>query len=142
MTTCLYVIGIVGVFCFAGADPVGNCYDDMDYHYCTIEADELPIRASWYNPSLGGVNCMEPCAMLGDGTPVNDGYGTMAACPMGWYGNYLHVDGLPTVQCRDHGGAIHPTWYEELGQWAIVIDYLLPDAEWFIYGMYQDWRIE
>lgn len=140
--TCLHVIGIIGAYCFPGAQPVGTCSYVVNDVYCTVAAEELPIRASWYNPELGGINCMEPCSMLGDGTPVHTGYGTMAACPPGWYWRWLHVDGLPSVQCRDHGGAIHPTWYHGIGEWAIVIDYLLERPEWFVYGTFSEWRIE
>lgn len=85
--------------------PPGTCVNNT----CYVEAQDLEIRASWYNPELGGTNCMEPCNQLGDGSLVSEYYDKIIACPQDWYGRYLEIENVGIFQCRDSGGAIVPT---------------------------------
>lgn len=147
MTVCLLVAGIAGIFCQAGAAPVGDCVSVslIGTTFCTVEAEALPLRASWYDPALGGVNCMEPCGYLGDGTAVADAYGWAMACPVGWYGRWLDIEGVGRRQCRDHGGAIHPAYgrvYTPEGWvecWYITVDFLEHEPPPWAY-MLLEWR--
>lgn len=141
MTVCLVVASIFGVWCYENAAPVGDCFNFSPFggQVCYVGADELPLRASWYDPALGGVNCMEPCGQLGDGTAVSDGYGWVVACPDGWYGRWLDVEHAGRWQCRDHGGAIHPTYgrtYTADGFvecWWIAVDMLVREQPGYAY---------
>lgn len=122
----------MGAFCYADAAPIGDCvtFPVPLPTICTIPAEELPLRASWYDPALGPPNCLPPCSQLGDGTAVSDAYGWAMACPMGWYGRWLDVQHAGRWQCRDHGGAIRPTYgraYTNDGfvtGWWITVDFL------------------
>ena len=82
-TICFIIYGIVGLYCFSAPPeyvPPGDCVLFM----CIVsEPTEMPIRASWYNPALGGINCMEPCDRLGDDSLLEDDlYGHVIACPL------------------------------------------------------------
>ena len=97
---CILVSGIIGAWCFSAPPDFalpGDCVDIGDVFMCRIDANELPIRATYYNPELGETNCMEPCDQLGDGTAVVDGYGRFTACPIGWYGRHIEFtkNGVP-----------------------------------------------
>lgn len=119
---CLLVSTVVGAWCFdapATFTPPGYCNDIGDILICDVDAHELKLRPSYYDPFIEhddpfvrDIQCMEPCNLLGDGTPVVDGYGRFAACVPGWYGKHVEMiwyDGATAVrQCRDHGGAVHP----------------------------------
>jgi hypothetical protein len=118
-TLCLLVIGIFGGYCYnvpPDYDSPGNCLDFI----CVVEAEELPIRASWYDPALynpetgeGKINCQEPCYLLGDGSPVDENYGYAIACPPGWTQQEIYFPGLnQTRKCKDSGPAIVPTCME------------------------------
>lgn len=131
--TCLYIIGLaIGSVCFQDAQPIGICHPIGDgVNYCTAHIEDLPIRASWYNPSLGGINCMEPCDTLGDGTAVKDAYGWAMACPAGMYGLTLDIEHAGVWQCRDHGGDVTVRYGEVytndgfIDAWYLVGDFLL-----------------
>lgn len=143
MTVCLFVVGIIGTYCAVDAQPIGICHPaDENHIYCTVDLQELPARASWYNPVLGHINCYEDtCDFLGDGTLVRDGYGKYIACPMGMYGEFVTFEWAGTWQCRDHGGAIKPTWgrwYTADGfveKWVITFDFLLESEAPFTYAI-------
>lgn len=145
MTVCLIVTSIIGMFCFQDAAPVGRCfYTPPDNAYCVIPAQELPLRASWYDPALGGVNCMDPCHLLGDGTHVDNAYGWALSCPDGWYGRWLDVQHAGSHLCLDSGGAIHPTYgrtYTNEGFvecWWITVDFLAKEPPPYAY-MLLEW---
>lgn len=146
MTVCLIVLSIIGTFCYADAQPVGECVVWADTAVCFVAAEELPLRASWYDPDLGGINCMFPCDQLGDGTAVSEAYGWALSCPMGWYGRWLEIEYAGRWQCRDHGGAIMPTYgraftgSEFVEGWWITVDFLLPEPPPYAY-MLLAWNV-
>jgi hypothetical protein len=135
---CLFIIGVVGQWCYAEATPVGHCVYSSSGVECVIAPDDLPIRASWYNPALcdvSPINCLAGTAdYLGDGTPVDEGYGRYAACPPGMYGQVLVVDWAGVWECRDSGTAVVPRYgrvYTPSGfvySWFLTVDFLV-DAE-------------
>lgn len=107
--TCLFVIGITVASCFQDAPPPESavCHPvGGNTIYCTIGLEDMPAYLSWYDGLLGGINCVEPCDQLGDGTPTAESYGWAMACPKGLYGRYITFEGVGTWQCRDHGNAI------------------------------------
>ena len=70
-----------------------------------------PLKVSWYDPDLGGINCMHPCNQMASGTIVTEWrYGKTAACVPEWMYKRVVIDGLGTFDCLDTGGAIkeHP----------------------------------
>jgi hypothetical protein len=143
---CLVVLSIIGTWCYDNAAPIGDCYPLPTGTLCFVAAEELPIRASWYDPALGGINCMEPCDLLGDGTAVAEAYGWAASCPNGWYGRWLDVEYAGRWQCRDHGGAIVPTWGEAFvsgvgtgWHWWITVDFLAHEQPSWAY-LLLDWQ--
>lgn len=107
----------------------------------TITTNDKPLKISWYDPSLGGINCMEPCNIMASGVEVTeDRYGNTAACLKEWMGAYVVIPGIGEFRCLDTGGAIieHPTF--------IYIDLLLheslPNAPFgtMIYDWSLEWR--
>lgn len=149
MTVCLIVTSIIGIFCHADATPIGDCFvlPSLMPTVCVVPAQELPLRASWYDPALGGINCMEPCTQLGDGTAVSEAYGWALSCPAGWYGRWLEIKHAGRWQCRDHGGAILPTYgrtYTGAGfvtGWWITVDFLVRQPPPYAYMLLQ-WKGE
>lgn len=129
-TICLIIWGIVGTYCYSAPSdftPPGTCI----FGICFVQAAQLPVRASWYDPVLGGINCQEPCDLLGDGSPVDENYGQIIACPPGWYGRALYFDNIGERECRDSGGDIVPTCQEIFIPWKgheytcyITVDFL------------------
>lgn len=66
-----------------------------------------PLKISWYDPALGGINCMEPCDQMATGVKVTeDRYGNTAACIADWTGRTVVIAGLGEFECLDRGGAI------------------------------------
>lgn len=71
-----------------------------------IEMRHLPIITTYYDPSLGGINCDSDCTTFANMEKVTpDKYGNTAACPGEWLGKTIVIDDKPYV-CRDTGGAI------------------------------------
>ena len=144
MTVCLFIIGIIGTWCEQDAHTIGVCHPvGNDSIYCTVDADDMLIRASWYDPTLGGINCFDnTCDHLGDGTPTADGYGRYAACPVGMYGEWIDIDNVGLWQCRDHGGDVVPKFGEVytasgfVSTWYITVDFLLESPQWWTYGLF------
>lgn len=149
MTVCLAVIGLLDIICAPSAEPIGDCWQPINgVLACTAEPWELPIRASWYNPLLGGINCDKDCRYVADGTLSADCFNWCLACPLGWEPHYKDgqfipgkvIDFGPHVgvwQCRDVGGAIHHKygrWYTSGGftwEWVIVVDFMTyHEPEW------------
>ena len=129
MTVCLFIIGIIGTVCHNGSDPIGICHPVGDNTlYCMAEITDLRGYLSWYDGSLGGINCVEPCEYLGDGTLVSESYGWAMACPLGLYGRFFTFEDVGTFQCRDHGGDVNVRYgrrYTRNGfvnEWHIVFD--------------------
>ncbi len=128
MNVCLFVVGIIGVACHQDAQPIGECIDHGMTTYCEADITDLRGYMSWYDGMLGGVNCVEPCEFLGDGTPVPESYGKMMACPLGLYGRFFTFEGVGTFQCRDHGGDIVVRYGRRytrdgfVNEWHIVFD--------------------
>lgn len=141
---CLMVYTVVGMFCstIAQPPPGANCELDPWRLICEIDPEDMVIRASYYDPRLGGTNCMEPCDLLGDGTPVEEAWGWAAGCPAEWYDKRI-LTFLPDKQggrvwwCRDTGFTTfikHGRYYIPSGWksgWYVFIDFLLPEREWW-----------
>lgn len=120
---CLLVSSIIGSWCYAAPLDYtlpGVCQDIGDISICQVEAQELQVRPSYYDPRIehhnehvSSIQCQDPCEYMGDGTPIDEGYGRFAACVPGWYWQRVRVywpDGYYFErQCRDHGGAVVPT---------------------------------
>ena len=74
-----------------------------------------PLYITTYDPRLGGINCQHPCDQFASGQRIQPhdwhGYGsfTAAACPAGWLGRRLWVEGIGFLICKDRGGAIVET---------------------------------
>ena len=143
-TLCLIVVGIAGLFCYSAptrySPEFGSCVDTGEKRLCYLSEDALPLRASWYNPELGGINCQEPCGQLGDGGAVADGFGKTIACPPDWYGREIDFGWIGSRQCRDSGEAIKPTcgfvFVPEVGSeyhCFITVDFLERTAPPFAY---------
>ena len=106
-----------------------------------VTTNDKPLKISWYDPLLGGINCDHDCTTMASGVKVTeDRYGNTAACLREWMGAYVVIPGLGEFQCLDTGGAIveHPTF--------IYIDLLLheplPNAPFgtMIYEWGLEWR--
>ena len=150
MTICVAVIGLVGLWCSDHPEVygIGECTKAGDsLAYCTASIDEILWFASYYDPREMGTNCYydpatgeDTCDYLGDGTPTDTAYGWAMACPLGMYGTTVEFEYIGTRACRDHGGAIHPTfdirWTGESFEyvWYIPFDFLLLEPEWWTYG--------
>jgi hypothetical protein len=66
-----------------------------------------PLKISWYDPILGGVNCDSDCSTMATGAKVTeDRYGRTAACIREWAGKTVVIAGLGEFECLDRGGAI------------------------------------
>lgn len=103
--------------------------------------NDKPLRISWYDPKLGGINCDHDCTTMASGVKVTpDRYGNTAACVREWMGAWIVMPGIGEFQCLDTGGAIieHPTF--------IYIDLLLheplPNAPFgtMVHNWYLEWR--
>jgi hypothetical protein len=76
-----------------------------------ITGEQIQIRASHYDPSLGGVNCSrfvngECVSRMANGERWQEFIDYAIACPPEWeFGIKLIVDGK-TWECKDRGGAI------------------------------------
>lgn len=134
MQVCLLVVGIVGTWCYVDASHAGQCIDHGMVSHCMADVDQLYGLLSWYDPALGGINCQEPCHLLGDGTPVEQSYGVMMACPLGLYGRSFSFDGVGTFQCRDHGGDVNVRYERRytsdrgfVDDWFVVFDLSMRD---------------
>ena len=73
-----------------------------------IPTASKPLKISWYDPLLGGINCDSDCTTMASGTKVTeDRYGRSAACIAGWMGKTVVIEGLGEFTCLDRGGAIN-----------------------------------
>jgi hypothetical protein len=75
----------------------------------SFPGSQKPLKISWYDPDLGGINCMDPCDQMATGTKVEEWrYGRTAACVPEWTRAraVIVIPGLGRFDCLDTGGAI------------------------------------
>ena len=145
---CLAVSTLLGLLCIPGAAQIGDCLPNIyGLNVCVVDdPTEIPIRASWYNPLLGGINCVDPCDETGDGTPIDMCWDNCISCPIEWYSSELNVQYAGVWQCRDTGPAMglnYGEYYTPDGfktGWFITIDFMLRKPEWWTY-LILDWEI-
>lgn len=68
-----------------------------------------PLKISWYDPALGGVNCDHDCTTMASGVRVTpDRYGRTAACIRSWTAarRVVVIPGIGEFECLDTGGKI------------------------------------
>ena len=104
----------------------GRTVNYLEYMANNIYRDAAgkPLKISWYDPTLGGVNCAAPCDTMATGAKVTQArYGRTAACIAEWTAarRVVVIPGLGEFQCLDRGGAIVETGSH------IWIDLLLHD---------------
>ena len=87
----------------------------------TAVSGSKPLKISWYDPDLGGINCMAPCDQMATGVKVTEArYGRTAACIAEWTRarRVVVIPGLGRFTCLDTGGAIkdrgHYIWIDLL----------------------------
>ena len=86
-------------------DQNGRTLNFLDWQ--SSQRQTKPLKISWYDPQLGGINCMEPCDQMATGVKVTeDRYGKTAACIADWTGRTVVIPGLGEFECLDRGGAI------------------------------------
>lgn len=98
-----------------------------------------PLRVSWYNPALGGVNCDHDCSRMASGVFVTaDRYGRTAACVPEWTKarRVVVIPSLGRFDCLDTGGAIR----EYPGY--IWIDLMLSAPAVPFGALVYDWHLE
>lgn len=166
LIVCVFVAGFSGGSAWCESDPdiypIGVCHSTGDnIIYCTADITDFIGVASFYDPARGKINCYhdpltneDTCDKLGDGTPTETAYGWAMACPVGMLNTkieFVHDDtgqNLGVWECRDHGGAIHPTFgkrwtgTEFINTWYIPYDFLLHNEEWWAYGTVRIKNIE
>lgn len=129
---------ILYLLCIASLD--GSCAD-LD-HYMRPAFEDLPAVATWYDPSLGGINCDDDCTRTADGSMVSEElYGVAAACDRSLLGSIVAIDGLGTFECRDTGSAIRPTWSPHHDRWVLYFDVMLHDDPSWNYWIFEHWSI-
>ena len=116
---------------------------DIPPDYC-FELSELPLLASWYNPSMGGMNCDldDWCHVLADGLPWTPAdYDHVAACIPEWhYATVVTVAGV--WHCRDTGSAVVVRNHPVFGP-VIHIDILRPGPfPWGDINLIHNWRLQ
>jgi hypothetical protein len=138
---CLFIIGLAAPLCYTGAEAIGDCITYPDLIYCEAQPEAVPLRASWYDPALGGTNCLDPCHLTANGTAVEDCYNVCLACPGEWIGNTFIVDGVGIYPCTDTGTAIIPGYGEVftssgfVTEWFITVDFMATSPPWFAYEL-------
>jgi len=86
-------------------DPNGRTLNFLDWQQANRQ--EKPLKISWYDPILGGINCDSDCSTMATGTKVTEErYGNTAACIREWTGKTVVIEGLGEFECLDRGGAI------------------------------------
>lgn len=148
---CLKIDSIDGIYCYAGADEVGDCGEKEEVVYCkAYDPETLPLWASWYNPELGGINCGGSCDYLATGRVEDWMYGHAAACPPGWtllYNTRVIETNMGEFECLDRGPRIVPMWREIYGpdgfewRWVIVIDFLFHERPSWGYSVIEEWGL-
>ena len=86
-------------------DANGRTVNFLDWQ--TTNRQTKPLKISWYDPILGGINCDHDCSVMATGVKVTeDRYGRTAACIQEWTGRTVVIEGLGEFKCLDRGGAI------------------------------------
>lgn len=71
-----------------------------------VNANELPLLVTWYDPARGGINCDADCGVLADGLAWSEmDYGRVAACIPEWHYRTITTPAGSWL-CRDTGGGI------------------------------------
>ena len=76
------------------------------------EWQTVSVKMSWYNPALGGPNCLtfvngECISRMASGERWQDWLGRAAACPPSWpFWTQIRLPGGEEFFCLDRGGAI------------------------------------
>ncbi len=97
-----------------------------------------PLKISWYDPRLGGVNCDGDCSTMASGVKVTpDRYGRTAACIPEWTRarKVIVIPGAGEFECLDTGGAIkeHPDFiWIDLMVTSLPIPFGTLVDEWYI----------
>jgi len=158
-TVCVEIQSIRGVYCFEGADQIGEC-EKAEYGWkCRVEdVYSVPLWGSWYNPALGGINCdgenpddpFEGCDTVATGPFEEWMYGAAASCPPGWT-RYTYTTVIVTewgeFSCVDNGPGIRPVWREVYTaegfdwMWVIVVDFLMRQRPHWGYSVIEEWSL-
>lgn len=125
--------------------------------YCFISAEDLPLRASWYDPAEGGINCMDPCTLTATGATVESCYLRCIACPFEWLMwppvtlvvESNRAGGGGEWVCQDTGGAIDGVQYGRtydpgrgfVHEFYITIDFMSPSQPTWSYEL-MNWRFK
>lgn len=162
MTICLIVITLLGQFCAVDAEPIGDCVS-IDNHnmICTIESEQLRIRASYYNPYLcydgHSINCDSDPTKTSTGYNTSDCFDWCMACPIGWTkSSALGVTESVTIDfgesigqwtCNDNGGEITVKWGEWyfgefVEEWVIIVDFMVEQEPFWYLWLLDEWEIE
>jgi hypothetical protein len=101
---------------------------------------ELPAVMTWYDPSIGGINCDDDCNHVADGTLITeDLYGQIAACDRRLLGHNVTIEGVGTFRCRDTGGMIRPMWSQYYQRWVLYFDIMLHESPEYNYWLFEEW---
>lgn len=105
----------------------------------TAVSGSKPLKISWYDPALGGINCDHDCSTMASGVKVTpDRYGITAACIAQWTRarRVVVIPGVGRFECLDTGGAIqeHPGY--------IWIDLMLAAPAVPFGTLVYDWYLE
>lgn len=86
-------------------DQNGRTLNFLDWQ--SSQRQTKPLKISWYDPILGGINCDSDCSTMATGAKVTEErYGNTAACIREWTGRTVVIEGLGEFECLDRGGAI------------------------------------
>ncbi|MEM7110988.1 MAG: hypothetical protein AAF614_01050 [Chloroflexota bacterium] len=108
---------------------------------CPPPITDMPVLVTWYDPSLGGINCDVDCDTFADSSPVTpEAYGAVTACIPEWLGAELTISGLGTFHCRDTGGSIVVAFNDYYQQWVIHVDVLQTEMPSWNYEL-RDWQL-
>lgn len=149
-TLLVCLVTLLGMECAINAPAMGECQSFDSALVCYVDVEDIPLYASWYDPTLGGINCDGTCEHKALRPFDVNQYGHTAACPHDWIGQtFSAVD--QSWYCDDRGGAIklgyRPVWTADQGThyvWAWTIDFMLPASEpapWWAYTLISDWNL-
>lgn len=162
-TVCLFVATLSGMWCYLGAEEIGQCWQENDKRtiYCKVgNVTDLPIRAQWYDPLYlpelspeENINCGGgSCETMANGRNTADWYYQSVAMPADLIGLTLETE-FGSYAVNDTGGGIHPRWGclwlppSEGGEqclWYIPVDFLRPNSDhgiWWLYLIFEEWSL-
>ena len=83
------------------------------------------VRPSAYQPKFGGINCDSDCSVMSDGLPWDESdYGNVGACPKELFYDWIFIDGIGWIHCRDWGEAMTIKYDARFGVTVIPVDVL------------------